>query len=266
MEALETLRCFWAALVRGSPSAETSSSGVVPTGPVIGTIGSLPAGPSPAVIGTSTDRPGVTTEEDSPSVPLVVASGGDLPHTPEPGRTAGRVVWEFEWKGHYSAYDGDCQDYMERKYQEFQSGSGRNRVNVRTKGIQISVDFQKMTSKRDGSDHIQKIRQGQGDEGEPGLIDAMSIDLLTNPWVEQEPCREEDPRFRAGKQTLLCRSFPQLPRRRPSRGEVNSSKYLAAEEAILHAEGATQSSSVQWDDVWIEERRWPTRPVRLDRR
>ncbi|CAK9083992.1 Inward rectifier potassium channel 18 (Inward rectifier K(+) channel Kir2.6) (Potassium channel [Durusdinium trenchii] len=81
----------------------------------------------------------------------------------------------------------------------------------------------------------------------------MSIDLLTNPWVEQEPCREEDPRFRAGKQTLLCRSFPQLPRRRPSRGEVNSSKYLAAEEAILHAEGATQSSSVQWDDVWIED-------------
>ncbi|CAK9079154.1 G protein-activated inward rectifier potassium channel 4 [Durusdinium trenchii] len=81
----------------------------------------------------------------------------------------------------------------------------------------------------------------------------MSIDLLTNPWVEQEPCREEDPRFRAGKQTLLCRSFPQLPRRRPSRGEVNSSKYLAAEEAILHAEGAMQSSSVQWDDVWIED-------------
>lgn len=136
---------------------------VVPTGPVIGTIGSLPAGPSPAVIGTSTDRPGVTTEEDSPSVPLVVASGGDLPHTPEPGRTAGRVVWEFEWKGHYSAYDGDCQDYMERKYQEFQSGSGRNRVNVRTKGIQISVDFQKMTSKRDGSDHIQKIRRKESE-------------------------------------------------------------------------------------------------------
>lgn len=29
----------------------------------------------------------------------------------------GRVVWEFEWKGHFSAYDADCQDYMEKKYQ-----------------------------------------------------------------------------------------------------------------------------------------------------
>lgn len=133
---------------------------VVPSEPTIG--GSVGGGPAPVVIGAvepTIPASGTTTaEDDRPTVPLV-SGGGGLPHTPEPGRTPGRVIWEFEWKGHFSAYDGDCQDYMEKKYQEYQSGGGRSRVNVRTKGIQISVDFSKMSSKRDGSDHIQKIRR-----------------------------------------------------------------------------------------------------------
>jgi len=129
---------------------------VVPTAGSVG--GSV--GPTPVVIGSVDPVSGTTTaEDDRPTVPLVSGGGsGGLPHTPEPVKM-GRAVWEFEWKGHYASYDDDCQEYMERKYQEYQSRGGKDRVNVRTKGIQISVDFKRMTSKREGSDHIQKIRR-----------------------------------------------------------------------------------------------------------
>ncbi|CAL1139098.1 unnamed protein product [Cladocopium goreaui] len=65
-------------------------------------------------------------------------------------------------------------------------------------------------------------------------------------------CREHVDTGRAGERTLLSQSFPQFPKRRPCRGEINSSKYLAAEEAILNAEWALQSSSML-DDAWIQD-------------
>jgi len=84
---------------------------------------------------------------------------------------------------------------------------------------------------------------------------AMSIDVLLNSWLEQNP-RDGvvDTAGRAGERTLLSQSFPQFPKRRPCRGEINSSKYLAAEEAILTAEGALRSpSQVLLDDAWIQD-------------
>ncbi|CAE7715265.1 SLC18B1, partial [Symbiodinium microadriaticum] len=64
--------------------------------------------------------PAAAAEEEGPSVPLV---GGTLPGTAETGGGRhGRVTWEYEWKDHFSAYDGDCQSYIERKYQEFLKG------------------------------------------------------------------------------------------------------------------------------------------------
>lgn len=84
----------------------------------------------------------------------------------------------------------------------------------------------------------------------------MSIDVLLNSWLEQNPRDgvQVDTAGRAGERTLLSQSFPQFPKRRPCRGEINSSKYLAAEEAILTAEGALRSpSQVLLDDAWIQD-------------
>jgi len=119
-----------------------------------------PVSPAPTTYGVLTaEVPGPGSagraEDEGPSVPLVSST---LPGAAETGGRPARVIWEFEWKDHYSAYDDDCQSYMEKKYQEF-LGGGRERVNVRTKGFEISVDFKRMSSKREKSDHIQKIRR-----------------------------------------------------------------------------------------------------------
>ncbi|CAJ1335038.1 unnamed protein product [Effrenium voratum] len=128
---------------------------VVPTGgSMAGAGGGGP--PAPVAIGATSVGAGGKVAEDSPTVPLV----SELPGRPEPAPTrSSRVVWEHEWKDGFRAFDSDCQAYIEKKYQESQSGGGRSRVNVRTRGFQISVDFERMSSKKDGSDYIQKIRR-----------------------------------------------------------------------------------------------------------
>ncbi|CAE7336575.1 CBP3 [Symbiodinium sp. CCMP2456] len=142
---------------------------VVATGADPDSISTVPTSPTPAPttygVAVSPEPapgpgPAAAAEEEGPSVPLV---GGTLPGTAETGGGRhGRVTWEYEWKDHFSAYDGDCQSYIERKYQEFLKG-GRDRVNVRTQGFEVSVDFKRMTSKREKSDRIQKIRRKESE-------------------------------------------------------------------------------------------------------
>eukprot|EP00930_Biecheleria_cincta_P042124 TRINITY_DN2897_c0_g2_i1.p1 TRINITY_DN2897_c0_g2~~TRINITY_DN2897_c0_g2_i1.p1 ORF type:complete len:1028 (+),score=195.42 TRINITY_DN2897_c0_g2_i1:31-3114(+) len=69
-----------------------------------------------------------------------------------------RVVWEYEVHDGYARFHDDCQNYVEKKYQDFKSG-GKPRVNVRTQGKNISMDFEKMTSKVEDSHKIRKIKR-----------------------------------------------------------------------------------------------------------
>jgi len=77
------------------------------------------------------------------------------PHPPAPKPT----VWEFSNNhGGFSSFADDCQEYIERKYQEFQGG-GQARVKVRTGGKQISLDFEKMTQMVEGSHKVRSIKR-----------------------------------------------------------------------------------------------------------
>jgi hypothetical protein len=102
--------------------------------------------------------------------PAAVAAPAAAPGAPTPHRpTAGRVVWEFEGNhGNWTPFHNDCQEFMERKYQEFVGGKGKgkgkpqSRINVKTDGKQISVDFEKLTSKVQDSHKIRSIRRQEG--------------------------------------------------------------------------------------------------------
>mmetsp|Transcript_43336 Transcript_43336/g.102008 ORF Transcript_43336/g.102008 Transcript_43336/m.102008 type:complete len:1169 (-) Transcript_43336:51-3557(-) len=81
------------------------------------------------------------------------------------GKGKPRGHWEFETGKGFTAFNADCQDYIERRYQEFVAGSGKSRINVQTAGgdgggkINISIDFEKMTSKVENSKNIRKIQR-----------------------------------------------------------------------------------------------------------
>ncbi|CAE7644246.1 KCNJ5, partial [Symbiodinium sp. CCMP2456] len=64
-----------------------------------------------------------------------------------------------------------------------------------------------------------------------------------------------DAATRLGQRNLLHASFPTIPKT-SNRGEPNSSKYLAAEEAFLEARDVLEfrdSDSVQFDGVWVQD-------------
>lgn len=67
--------------------------------------------------------------------------------TPGYGRL--RSWWEYERgkHGEYVPFDMACQMEVEALYQGYKAGGGRNRVNIRSRGINVSVDFATMTQK-----------------------------------------------------------------------------------------------------------------------
>eukprot|EP00928_Gymnodinium_smaydae_P053499 TRINITY_DN37478_c0_g1_i1.p1 TRINITY_DN37478_c0_g1~~TRINITY_DN37478_c0_g1_i1.p1 ORF type:complete len:965 (-),score=235.13 TRINITY_DN37478_c0_g1_i1:2-2896(-) len=88
--------------------------------------------------------------DDAPSVPLVDAVGGG---------GGGRPTWQFELShGNYKDFADDCQDFLERRYQEFLGGK-RSRFTCNTSGKQVSIDLDKMTSKVVDSHKIRAIRR-----------------------------------------------------------------------------------------------------------
>ncbi|CAE7925815.1 ysgA [Symbiodinium necroappetens] len=61
------------------------------------------------------------------------------------GMKAAPPVWEFEAGTGWKPFGDDCQDEVEKLYQSFCSGGSR-RIEVKTQGMSVSLDFQKMTS------------------------------------------------------------------------------------------------------------------------
>jgi hypothetical protein len=121
-----------------------------------------PVAPTPAPVAP------VAAADDAldPKTVAVPAAEEEAPKagfTPTPHKPASKIVWEFEYRGRWVAYKDDCQDYIEKKYQEFQgSGKGKgkgNYIHVKTDGKDLSIDFKKMTSKMKDSHHTNDIRR-----------------------------------------------------------------------------------------------------------
>lgn len=104
------------------------------------------------------------------SVPAAVApaassvpAGGEAPARVTSSKSRVKVVWEYEVHDGYTAFHDDCQKYMEKRYQEFSGSGGKSRTNIRTQGKNVSVDFERMSSKVENSHTIRKIRRSGHD-------------------------------------------------------------------------------------------------------
>jgi len=79
-----------------------------------------------------------------------------------PGIKAAPAVWEFEAGTGWKPFGDDCQDEVEKLYQSFCSGGSR-RIEVKTQGMSVSLDFQKMTSLVVGGRTVRKMRRSTSD-------------------------------------------------------------------------------------------------------
>lgn len=135
-------------------------------------------GTSPVADKSSAEAPTGTLPKASSSEPPAASGSKSAPEPPEAlgapslrmpasGSGSPSPVWEFEGTaGNFFNFADDCQDYIERMYQEFQKGSGQARVTVRSGGHKISVDFQRMTQMmlQEGRarGRVRKIRRRDG--------------------------------------------------------------------------------------------------------
>jgi hypothetical protein len=95
----------------------------------------------------------------------------DIPDEIPVVETAGaKPIWEWQHKDRWTAYGDDCNEYIEKRYQEFIGqcrGKGKSKgkskaqsyIHVKTQGKEISIDFSKMTSKAKDSSKISQIRR-----------------------------------------------------------------------------------------------------------
>eukprot|EP00927_Polykrikos_kofoidii_P035855 TRINITY_DN30364_c0_g2_i1.p1 TRINITY_DN30364_c0_g2~~TRINITY_DN30364_c0_g2_i1.p1 ORF type:complete len:1037 (-),score=158.51 TRINITY_DN30364_c0_g2_i1:328-3375(-) len=68
-------------------------------------------------------------------------------------------IWEFETKRGFEAFADDCQAFLEDRFQNYKSGSGKSRINCNTSGKTVSIDFERMSSKVADSHKIRAIRR-----------------------------------------------------------------------------------------------------------
>jgi len=78
--------------------------------------------------------------------------------TTAPSHVSAKPTWEFEVDSGFRAFAADCQEFIESRF-VLSDTSGQTRINVRTCGMQVSVDFRDMTSKVRGSARIRRIRR-----------------------------------------------------------------------------------------------------------
>lgn len=69
------------------------------------------------------------------------------------------VVWEFQVHGHWKVFADDCQSYIEKRYGEYNTGSGRHLFQVSTGGIKLSIDFKRMTQMKSDSRKVSSMRR-----------------------------------------------------------------------------------------------------------
>mmetsp|Transcript_2874 Transcript_2874/g.7171 ORF Transcript_2874/g.7171 Transcript_2874/m.7171 type:complete len:118 (+) Transcript_2874:168-521(+) len=113
------------------------------------------------VLPTSAGRGG--TPPPMPPPPGVVDDDGyasDSATTEGRGGPDRKAVWEFNWENDkWHAFDNDCQTFIESRFSRFQGDHSQKHINVKTKGFTISVDFERMTQKKQGKPDIKKVRR-----------------------------------------------------------------------------------------------------------
>lgn len=75
-----------------------------------------------------------------------------------------RSVWEWEAGSGFQPYAGDCQAFLEQRYQAYRKGE-QQRIQVETGSKRLSVDFGKMTQMDETSKRVRRIRRNCGASG-----------------------------------------------------------------------------------------------------
>jgi len=122
--------------------------------------------PKPTVYGAA----GVSPEEVAPDfvegpppAPSVSPPSAPLLAAPASSSAGGPATWEFEAGHGWKRFDDDCHDFIEKQYQKYQAGKGKEQVEVKTGGDKkISLNFKKMTQKLVGSATIRNVRRREG--------------------------------------------------------------------------------------------------------
>jgi len=120
------------------------------------------AGPSPSIYGVTSVAPvgaPLVAEEPAPPEP----EKPEAPKAEAPAeRKASEAVWEFEaGHGGWRVFAADCHSFVEREYQKWREGRGKEQIKVRTGDKELSLNFSKMTQKIVGGTHTRKIRRTQ---------------------------------------------------------------------------------------------------------
>lgn len=106
------------------------------------------------------DQPVTDSTQAKESGPTVATVQAYLPgHPDSDADQGGQPIWEFETKSGFTAFDDDCQQYVEKIYQDFKSGKKGPKRRIKTRGKEINLDFKAMESQVEGSDHKRKIHR-----------------------------------------------------------------------------------------------------------
>mmetsp|Transcript_74252 Transcript_74252/g.192905 ORF Transcript_74252/g.192905 Transcript_74252/m.192905 type:complete len:1125 (-) Transcript_74252:15-3389(-) len=68
-------------------------------------------------------------------------------------------VWEYKWEDDWHAFADDCQKFIDSRHRRYKEDSSKEFITVNTRGIQVTVNFQKMTTKKKGSPDIREVRR-----------------------------------------------------------------------------------------------------------
>merc|ERR1711884_572880 len=82
-------------------------------------------------------------------------------YCPSVGASAGgsRVIWDFEVSSGWKPFEDDCQFHIEKQYTKFEAGKGQEQILVRTGGIELTLNFAKMTQRLVDSSKTRRIRR-----------------------------------------------------------------------------------------------------------
>mmetsp|Transcript_61831 Transcript_61831/g.135231 ORF Transcript_61831/g.135231 Transcript_61831/m.135231 type:complete len:228 (+) Transcript_61831:1-684(+) len=135
----------------GTPIHDASSD---PKPSSYGVSGGVPvaAEPAPTSYGVAAAHSSSSSRPPPPAAPQPAAVAAAPPRP--------RISWEFEVSsGHWKPFASDCQSYLEQKFQDYQNKGGRERLNVNTSGIKLSVDYKRMTQMKLDTHKVSSIRR-----------------------------------------------------------------------------------------------------------
>jgi len=162
-QAADVKSSYGASAKIAATKADAGAASTTGTGPAT-------TGVTPTVIGgPSGDPPG-----GGPAAVVTVVSGdpsGGAGVAAAASSSSSGPVWEMELKDNrWSNFDDDCLDHLEKKFQQFKASGKGARITIKTKGMALSVDFEKMSQMKKesgkgrgkgGHNKVHKIRRSE---------------------------------------------------------------------------------------------------------